>query len=134
MCERLAAGNCSTGLGSKRLFERCCPLAARETDAWRHRQARDGWRVEQPDSEIPRMARHEAVRRDLCSGTVTFLFTDVEGSTKLLHKLGVAAYAEATAEHREILRRVFSAHAGVEVDTQGDAFFVASQQRTGRCA
>jgi class 3 adenylate cyclase len=52
----------------------------------------------------------------------------------LLHKLGVAAYAEATAEHREILRRVFSAHGGVEVDTQGDAFFVASQQRTGRCA
>jgi class 3 adenylate cyclase len=90
--------------------------------------------VEQPDSEIPCMARHEAVRRDLCSGTVTFLFTDVEGSTKLLHKLGVAAYAEATAEHREILRRVFSAHGGVEVDTQGDAFFVASQQRTGRCA
>jgi class 3 adenylate cyclase len=80
------------------------------------------------------MARHEAVRRDLCSGTVTFLFTDVEGSTKLLHKLGVADYAEATAEHREILRRVFSAHAGVEVDTQGDAFFVASQQRNGRCA
>ena len=80
------------------------------------------------------MARHEAVRRDLCSGTVTFLFTDVEGSTKLLHKLGVAACAEATTEHREILRRVFSAHGGVEVDTQGDAFFVASQQRTGRCA
>src|SRR4029450_8955734 len=100
MCERLAAGNCSTGLGSKRLFERCCPLAARETDAWRHRQTRDGWPVEQPDSEIPRMARHEAVRRDLCSGTVTFLFTDVEGSTKLLHKLPGGAPAEGAAQPR----------------------------------
>jgi predicted ATPase/class 3 adenylate cyclase len=65
------------------------------------------------------------VPRDLPSGTVTFLFTDVEGSTKLLHELGAAAYAEALAEHRRILRHACSAHGGVEVDTQGDAFFVA---------
>jgi predicted ATPase/class 3 adenylate cyclase len=65
------------------------------------------------------------VRRDLPSGTVTFFFTDVEGSTRLLHELGAAAYAEALAEHRRILRHVFSAHGGIEVDTQGDAFFVA---------
>ena len=65
------------------------------------------------------------VRRDFPSGPVTFLFTDVEGSTKLLHELGAAAYAEALAEHRRILRRSFAAHGGVEVDTQGDAFFVA---------
>jgi predicted ATPase len=65
------------------------------------------------------------VRRDLPSGTVTFLFTDVEGSTKLLHELGAAAYAQALAEHRGILREAFGAHGGVEVDTQGDAFFVA---------
>jgi predicted ATPase/class 3 adenylate cyclase len=63
--------------------------------------------------------------RDLPSGTVTFLFTDVEGSTKLLHKLGADEYAQALAEHRRILREAFSAHGGVEVDTQGDAFFVA---------
>jgi predicted ATPase len=55
---------------------------------------------------------------------VTFLFTDVEGSTKLLHELG-EAYADALHEHRRILRDVFTAHDGVEVDTQGDAFFVA---------
>jgi predicted ATPase len=67
------------------------------------------------------------VRRDLPFGTVTFLFTDVEGSTKLLHDLGAAAYAEALAEHRALLRQAFSAHEGVEVDTQGDAFFVAFQ-------
>src|SRR3990170_2177318 len=65
------------------------------------------------------------VRRDLPSGTVTFLFTDVEGSTRLLHELGADGYAEALAEHRRVLREAFSAHGGVEVDTQGDAFFVA---------
>jgi predicted ATPase/class 3 adenylate cyclase len=71
------------------------------------------------------LAHHDAVRRDLPSGTVTFLFTDVEGSTKLLHELGADEYAEALAEHRRILRKAFKAHGGVEVDTQGDAFFVA---------
>ena len=65
------------------------------------------------------------MRRDLPSGTVTFLFTDIEGSTKLLHALGAADYAQALAEHRRILREAFAAHGGVEVDTQGDAFFVA---------
>src|SRR6266508_2680872 len=64
------------------------------------------------------------VRRDLPSGTVTFFFTDVEGSTKLLHELGTECYAQALAEHRRILRQATRAHDGVEVDTQGDAFFV----------
>jgi predicted ATPase/class 3 adenylate cyclase len=63
--------------------------------------------------------------RDLPSGTVTFLFTDVAGSTKLLHRLGDAAFAEALGEHRRRLRETFAAHRGVEIDTQGDAFFVA---------
>ncbi len=61
----------------------------------------------------------------LPAGTVTFLFTDIEGSTKLLHEVGESAYAEALAEHRRVLRRAFADHGGVEVDTQGDAFFVA---------
>jgi predicted ATPase len=65
------------------------------------------------------------VSRGLPSGTVTFLFTDVEGSTELLHKLGAGEYAQALAEHRFILREAFRAYGGVEVDTQGDAFFVA---------
>jgi predicted ATPase/class 3 adenylate cyclase len=60
----------------------------------------------------------------LPAGTVTFLFTDIEGSTRLLQGLG-DAYAEALAEHRRALRAAFARHAGVEVDTQGDAFFVA---------
>jgi predicted ATPase len=60
----------------------------------------------------------------LPTGTVTFLFTDIEGSTRLLHGLG-DAYADALTHHRRVLRGVFGRHGGVEVDTQGDAFFVA---------
>ena len=65
------------------------------------------------------------MRPDLPTGTVTFLFTDVEGSTRLLHELGPESYAAALAQHRRSLREAFAAGAGVEVDTQGDAFFVA---------
>ena len=72
--------------------------------------------------------------RDLPSGTVTFLFTDIEGSTRLLLELGPAGYAAALAEHRRILRTAFSAHGGVEVDTQGDAFFVAFPTAPGALA
>jgi predicted ATPase/class 3 adenylate cyclase len=61
---------------------------------------------------------------ELPTGTVTFLFTDIEGSTKLLHELG-ADYADALDGHRVVLRKAFIEHGGVEVDTQGDAFFVA---------
>jgi predicted ATPase/DNA-binding SARP family transcriptional activator len=61
----------------------------------------------------------------LPSGTVTFLFTDVEGSTQLLEELGAERYAAELADHRRVLRSAFVAHGGVEVDTQGDAFFVA---------
>ena len=55
---------------------------------------------------------------------MTFLFTDVEGSTRLLQEHG-AAYADLLAEHRRVLRDAFTRHLGIEVDTQGDAFFVA---------
>jgi DNA-binding NarL/FixJ family response regulator/class 3 adenylate cyclase len=72
--------------------------------------------------------------RALPSGTVTFLFTDVEGSTQLLHALGADAYATALAAHRATLRAAFAAHGGVEVDTQGDAFFVAFPTAPGAMA
>ena len=65
------------------------------------------------------------MRHDLPSGTVTFLFTDVEGSTSLLHELGAGAYADALAEHRRVIREACDREGGVEVDTQGDAFFFA---------
>jgi YVTN family beta-propeller protein len=61
---------------------------------------------------------------DLPSGTVTFLFTDIEGSTRLLKHLG-APYSQVLADHQRILRAAFAAHGGREVDTQGDSFFVA---------
>jgi predicted ATPase len=65
------------------------------------------------------------MHRDLPSGTVTFLFTDIEGSTALLTRLGAAGYAEALLEHRRVLRAAFVAHGGFEVGTEGDSFFVA---------
>ena len=59
------------------------------------------------------------------SGTVTLVFTDVEGSTKLLEELGTDAYREALGEHRRVVREAFDAHRGYEVDYEGDAFFYA---------
>jgi class 3 adenylate cyclase len=57
-------------------------------------------------------------------GTVTFLFSDVEGSTRLLKELR-DGYGEVLAEHQRILRGAFAAAGGEEIDTQGDSFFVA---------
>jgi class 3 adenylate cyclase len=59
---------------------------------------------------------------DLPRGTVTFAFTDVEDSTELLKRLG-DGYAELLTAHRRIIRETFSARDGIEIDTQGDAFF-----------
>ena len=74
------------------------------------------------------------MRDDLPTGTVTFAFTDVEGSTKLLHDLGVEAYAHALAEHRSTVRELCAAADGAEVDTQGDAFFFAFPTASGAAA
>jgi class 3 adenylate cyclase len=60
----------------------------------------------------------------LPSGTVTFVFSDVEGSTGLLKRLG-ERYGDVIDEHRRIVRETFGAHGGVEIDTQGDSFFYA---------
>ncbi len=56
-------------------------------------------------------------------GTFTFLFTDIEGSTVLLGRVGQDVYARVLAEHHSIIRSGLAAHGGREVDTQGDAFF-----------
>src|SRR5512143_194999 len=58
------------------------------------------------------------------SGTVTFLFTDIQGSTQLLERLR-EQYALVLAEQRDVLRAIFAEWNGHEIDTQGDAFFVA---------
>ena len=65
------------------------------------------------------------MRPQLPTGTVTFFFTDVEGSTRLLRDLGPDLYAETLEEHRRVVREAIATYGGVEVDTQGDAFFVA---------
>jgi predicted ATPase len=70
------------------------------------------------------------MRPDLPTGTVTFLFTDVEGSTRLLEEIGDEAYEQALSVHRRIVRAACQAHDGVEVDTQGDAFFFAFSSAT----
>jgi len=64
-------------------------------------------------------------KRRLPSGTVTFLFSNIEGSTRLLDRLGRDGYAAVLSRHNELLRAAFAAHGGVEIDRQGDAFFVA---------
>jgi YVTN family beta-propeller protein len=65
-----------------------------------------------------------SVGPELPSGTVTFLFTDIEGSTRLLKQLR-DRYVEVLAEHQRLLREVFAEHGGREIDTQGDSFFIA---------
>jgi class 3 adenylate cyclase/DNA-binding NarL/FixJ family response regulator len=64
------------------------------------------------------------VAQELPGGTITFLFTDIEGSTRLLKQLG-DDYALLLDEHHRVFRTLFQEHGGREVDTQGDAFFVA---------
>jgi class 3 adenylate cyclase len=61
---------------------------------------------------------------NLPAGTVTFVFSDIEGSTGLLKRLG-EGYSELIADHRQIVRDTFGRHKGVEIDVQGDSFFFA---------
>ena len=62
------------------------------------------------------------------TGTVTLLFSDIEGSTRLLERLGVDRFSEALELHRRLLRHAFSEQDGFEVDCDGDSFFVAFPQ------
>jgi predicted ATPase/class 3 adenylate cyclase len=70
---------------------------------------------------------------ELPSGIVTFLFTDIEGSTRLLTRLG-NRYVDLLAEHQRVLREAFDRHDGREVHTEGDAFFVAFARATDAIA
>src|ERR1051325_3000981 len=91
----------------------------------RGRRAKPGLCPREPPLDRCGARRNDGgVPRELPSGVVTLLFTDIEGSTRLLHELG-DGYGDALADHRRVVRAACAAHDGVEVDTQGDAFFVA---------
>ena len=72
------------------------------------------WEFSQYDRRMPALP----------AGTVTFVFTDIEDSTELLKRLG-DAYPEVLSKHRRLIRGAFGKHDGIEIDTQGDAFFFA---------
>ncbi len=76
----------------------------------------------------------ERPEQALPTGTVTFLFTDVEGSTQTVAALGDARYAELQESQRSLLREAFSAHSGVVVFAEGDALFVAFAKATDAAA
>src|SRR4051794_9452067 len=78
-----------------------------------------------PSRRVHPCGHSRAMRTDLPRGAVTLVFTDIEGSTRLLHELGPDGYAGALAAHRRVIRDACRANGGVEVDTQGDAFFLA---------
>jgi predicted ATPase/class 3 adenylate cyclase len=64
---------------------------------------------------------------EIPAGTVTLLFTDVEGSTRLLQELGRERYMRALSDQRRLLREAFTSHDGFEVEAQGDSFHFAFQ-------
>jgi WD40 repeat protein/class 3 adenylate cyclase len=83
--------------------------------------------IEQGTAAQAARLRPERVLPGLRGGAVTFLFTDIEGSTRLLTRLG-DRYAEALTDYHRLLGGVFADHGGQVVDTQGDAVFVAFQR------
>jgi class 3 adenylate cyclase len=78
-----------------------------------------------PPPGTPSEATPSAVPPALPTGTVTFLFTDIEGSTQLLQQLDATGYAQVRADYEGLLRAACAAHAGREVDTAGDGCFLA---------
>jgi predicted ATPase/class 3 adenylate cyclase/tetratricopeptide (TPR) repeat protein len=78
---------------------------------------------------MPGETKSNLTRSDLPEGTVTFLFTDIEGSTELLNTLG-DAYVALLSDQREVLRNFFIKWNGQEIDTQGDAFFYSFPRAT----
>jgi predicted ATPase/class 3 adenylate cyclase len=92
------------------------PVVLSEAPAWASRG--DG------SLDMPRRLRVAGTMAELPSGTVTFLFSDIEGSTRLLTRLR-DRYAAVLGEHQRVLRAAFAEYDGREVHTEGDAFFVA---------
>src|SRR5262249_6123756 len=83
------------------------------------------WRTSAGDCQRPIIGPRSPRMATLPTGTVTFLFSDIEGSTTLLQRLGDHRYAAIIAKHRRLLHAAFGEGNGKVVDTQGDAFLVA---------
>src|SRR5262249_36871502 len=79
----------------------------------------------EPDDNARMVAVAAPTRRDLPSGTVTFVFTDIEGSTKLAHDLGTERWGEILAQHAAVVRQAVARNEGTIVRTEGDSFFLA---------
>jgi YVTN family beta-propeller protein len=77
--------------------------------------------------------RFSQAAEELPSGTVTMLFTDIEGSTQLVRTLG-KRYPDVLNEHHRLLREAFATHDGHEIDTEGDSFFVVFRRATDAVA
>ncbi|HYN69705.1 MAG TPA: adenylate/guanylate cyclase domain-containing protein, partial [Candidatus Eisenbacteria bacterium] len=73
-------------------------------------------------------------RRAVPTGTVTFLFSDIEGSTQLVQELESADYRELLERHQRLLRAAFAAHSGIERGTEGDSFFVVFRDASSAVA
>jgi predicted ATPase/class 3 adenylate cyclase len=84
-----------------------------------------------PAGEALAAAAREAGTRSAAAASRTFLFTDIEGSTALLGRLGEDLYAQVLAGHHALIRSALAAHDGREVDTQGDAFFAVFSSPRG---
>jgi ABC-type oligopeptide transport system substrate-binding subunit/DNA-binding SARP family transcriptional activator len=135
------SGQRSAALGQyetcrRRLADELGVVPSQETEALFRQVEADEIRaetvVEQPpvsQAKVPLSALPDITTQDLPDGTVTFLFTDIEGSTKLLHRLG-DKYLSLLADHHRILREIFAKWNGREVNTRGDAFFVSFPRAT----
>jgi class 3 adenylate cyclase len=115
-------------------MSRCARPASRATGPCRRARSSAGARAlaettaaasaagEATCRRILELADYDRLVPELPAGTVTFVFTDIEDSTELLKRLG-DDYREVLTGHRRIVRDSFAARDGVEMDTQGDAFF-----------
>ncbi len=104
----------------------CCPALRRRAERAQHdREALVSASGYRPRNAFRSATARTTVSYNLPTETLTFLFTDIEGSTKLLERLGPEAYTGLLGAHHELVRSALDAHGGNEVGTQGDSFFAA---------
>ncbi len=88
----------------------------------------------QEPSPFPELAQPPVQAAESAGATLTFVFSDIEGSTRLEQAIGTAAYGAIRERHRTLLREAFAAHGGEEQGTEGDSFFVVFRSARGAIA